>query len=167
MLFNLRERAMFGKIKMYILSEIIHNVITNISNQFSKNDYSSLFSESNFVNFEIFFSIYNKNKKILLNKSDNFFKFLDKQISNLDFDLSFFEKIDKKYISILSKKFEQLCSNDCIDFMTNDIRKKVIEKFKNIINCMSLLYTVFTSILLNYSSFSSNIRIVRAPPRRC
>ena len=147
---------MFGKIKMYILSEIIHNVITNISNQFSKNDYSSLFSESNFVNFEIFF-----------NKSDNFFKFLDKQISNLDFDLSFFEKIDKKYISILSKKFEQLCSNDCIDFMTNDIRKKVIEKFKNIINCMSLLYTVFTSILLNYSSFSSNIRIVRAPPRRC
>lgn len=158
---------MFGKIKKYVLYEIMNNVITNISNQFSKNDYSSLFSESNFVNFEIFFSIYNKNKKILLNKSDDFFKFLDKQISNLDFDLSFFQDIDKKYIRILSNKFEQLCSNDYINFMTNDIRKKVIEKFKNIISCISLLYTVFTSILLNYSSFSSNIRIVRAPPRRC
>lgn len=158
---------MFGKIKKYILSEIMHNVIANISNQFSKNNYSLLFSKSNFTNFEIFSSIYDRNKKILLNKSDSFFKFLDKQISNLDFDLSFFENIDKKYISTLSKKFEQLCSNDCIDFMTNDIRKKIIEKFKNIIGCISLLYTVFTSILLNYSSFSSNIRIVRAPPCCC
>ena len=89
---------------------------------------------------------------------------LDKQISSLDFDLSFFEDIDKKYISVLVKKFEQLCSNDYIGFMTNDIRKKVIENFRNIIDCISLLYTVFTDVALNYSSVSENIRIVRAPP---
>lgn len=155
---------MFKKAKKYILSEIIRNIILNIFNQFFKNSSFLFLSKDNFVNFENISSIYNKNKKVLLNKSDNFFKFLDKQISSLDFDLSFFEDIDKKYISVLVKKFEQLCSNDYIGFMTNDIRKKVIENFRNIIDCISLLYTVFTDVTLNYSSVSENIRIVRAPP---
>lgn len=155
---------MFKKAKKYILSEIIRNIILNIFNQFFKNSSFLFLSKDNFVNFENISSIYNKNKKVLLNKSDNFFKFLDKQISSLDFDLSFFEDIDRKYISVLVKKFEQLCSNDYIGFMTNDIRKKVIENFRNIIDCISLLYTVFTDVALNYSSVSENIRIVRAPP---
>ena len=155
---------MFKKAKKYILSEIIRNIILNIFNQFFKNSSFLFLSKDNFVNFENISSIYNKNKKVLLNKSDNFFKFLDKQISSLDFDLSFFEDIDKKYISVLVKKFEQLCSNDYIGFMTNDIRKKVIENFRNIIDCISLLYTVFTDVTLNYSSVSENIHIVRAPP---
>lgn len=154
---------MFKTIKKNILSEIIHNIILNLFNQFLKNYSTSVFMNGNFVNFENICSIYNKNKKILLNKSDNFFKFLDKQISIPDFDLSFFENIDKKYMSFLVRKFEQLCSNDYIGFMTNDVRKKVIEKFKKIIDSM-FSYTAYTNILLNYSSVSSNVRIVRAPP---
>ena len=81
---------MFKKAKKYILSEIIRNIILNIFNQFFKNSSFLFLSKDNFVNFENISSIYNKNKKVLLNKSDNFFKFLDKQISSLDFDLSFF-----------------------------------------------------------------------------
>ncbi|WP_199726022.1 hypothetical protein [Leptotrichia sp. OH3620_COT-345] len=154
---------MFKTIKRNILSEVIHNIILNLFNQFLKNYSTSVFLNGNFVNFENISSIYNKNKKILLNKSDNFFKFLDKQISIPDFDLSFFESIDKKYISFLVRKFEQLCSNNYIGFMTNDIRKKVIEKFKKIIDSI-FLCTVFTNTSLNYSSISSNVRIVRAPP---
>jgi len=87
--------------------------------------------------------------------------FLDKYISNVEFDLSFLENMD---IELLIKKFEQLCSNGYISFMTNDIRKKVIESFKKIINGMVYIHVSFSGIMLNYTSFSSNVRIVRAPP---
>ena len=94
-------------------------------------------------------------------KSDVFLQFLDKYISNVEFDLSFLENMD---IELLIKKFEQLCSNGYISFMTNDIRKKVIESFKKIINGMVYIHVSFSGIMLNYTSFSSNVRIVRAPP---
>jgi hypothetical protein len=113
------------------------------------------------VYFENICSIYSQNKKILLNKSDVFLQFLDKYISNVEFDLSFLENMD---IELLIKKFEQLCSNSYINFMTNDIRKKVIESFKKIINGMIYIHVSFSGIMLNYTSFSSNVRIVRAPP---
>jgi len=58
-------------------------------------------------------------------KSDVFFQFLDRYISNMEFDLSFLEKMD---IELLIKKFEQLCANSYINFMTNDIRKKANPK---------------------------------------
>jgi len=79
----------------------------------------------------------------------------------VEFDLSFLENMD---LELLIKKFEQLCSNSYISFMTNDIRKKVIESFKKIINSMVYIHVSFSGIMLNYTSFSSNVRIVRAPP---
>ena len=152
---------MLGKSGRNVLSEIIQCIVSNIFSPFIRKNPLTVFINGNFVYFENICSIYSQNKKILLNKSDVFLQFLDKYISNVEFDLSFLENMD---IELLIKKFEQLCSNDYIGFMTNDIRKKVIENFRNIIDCISLLYTVFTDVALNYSSVSENIRIVRAPP---
>jgi hypothetical protein len=155
---------MLGKSVRNILSEIIQCIVSNIFSPFIRKNPLTVFINGHFVYLENICSIYNQNKKILLNKSDVFFEFLDTYISNMEFDLSFLEKMD---IELLIKKFEQLCANSYINFMTNDIRKKVIESFKKFINGMIYIHASFSSIMLNYTSFSSNIRIVRAPPVYC
>ena len=152
---------MLGKSGRNVLSEIIQCIVSNIFSPFIRKNPLTVFINGNFVYFENICSIYSQNKKILLNKSDVFLQFLDKYISNVEFDLSFLENMD---IELLIKKFEQLCSNSYISFMTNDIRKKVIESFKKIINGMVYIHVSFSGIMLNYTSFSSNVRIVRAPP---
>ena len=155
---------MLGKSVRNILSEIIQCIVSNIFSSFIRKNPLTVFINGHFVYLENICSIYNQNKKILSNKSDVFFQFLDRYISNMEFDLSFLEKMD---IELLIKKFEQLCANSYINFMTNDIRKKVIESFKKFINGMIYIHVSFSSIMLNYTSFSSNIRIVRAPPVYC
>ncbi len=154
---------MLKNFKENILAEIIQNIVFNFFNNFFSKKYLSFTLNNNFTNLDNIYSFYNKNKKILLNKSEAFFRFLDKNMNNVKFDLSFLENID---IDKFIKKFEQLCSNGYISLTSNDDRKKVIEKFKKIIDGISLLYTIFTEIPLNYSSFSSNIWIVRAPPEK-
>ena len=138
---------MLGKSGRNVLSEIIQCIVSNIFSPFIRKNPLTVFINGNFVYFENICSIYSQNKKILLNKSDVFLQFLE----NMD-------------IELLIKKFEQLCSNGYISFMTNDIRKKVIESFKKIINGMVYIHVSFSGIMLNYTSFSSNVRIVRAPP---
>ena len=155
---------MLGKSVRNILSEIIQCIVSNIFSPFIRKNPLTVFINGHFVYLENICSIYNHNKKILSNKSDVFFQFLDRYISNMEFDLSFLEKMD---IELLIKKFEQLCANSYINFMTNDIRKKVIESFKKFINGMIYIHMSFSSIMLNYTSFSSNVRIVRAPPVYC
>ena len=155
---------MLGKSVRNILSEIIQCIVSNIFSPFIRKNPLTVFINGHFVYLENICSIYNQNKKILSNKSDASFQFLDRYISNMEFDLSFLEKMD---IELLIKKFEQLCANSYINFMTNDIRKKVIESFKKFINSMIYIHVSFSSIMLNYTSFSSNIRIVRAPPVYC
>ena len=155
---------MLGKSVRNILSEIIQCIVSNIFSPFIRKNPLTVFINGHFVYLENICSIYNQNKKILSNKSDVFFQFLDRYISNMEFDLSFLEKMD---IELLIKKFEQLCANSYINFMTNDIRKKVIESCKKFINGMIYIHVSFSSIMLNYTSFSSNIRIVRAPPVYC
>ena len=155
---------MLGKSVRNILSEIIQCIVSNIFSPFIQKNPLTVFINGHFVYLENICSIYNQNKKILLNKSDVFFEFLERYISNMEFDLSFLEKMD---IELLIKKFEQLCANSYINFMTNDIRKKVIESFKKFINGMIYIHVSFSSIMLNYTSFSSNIRIVTAPPVYC
>ena len=155
---------MLGKSVRNILSEIIQCIVSNIFSPFIQKNPLTVFINGHFVYLENICSIYNQNKKILLNKSDVFFEFLERYISNMEFDLFFLEKMD---IELLIKKFEQLCANSYINFMTNDIRKKVIESFKKFINGMIYIHVSFSSIMLNYTSFSSNIRIVRAPPVYC
>lgn len=155
---------MLRKIKKNILSEIIGAFIFSFFYNFFKNHTDSFLKNSNFVNFENIASIYASNKKILLNKSDSFFSFLDNSISGMKFEMSFTE--NRKYLVNMIKKFEKLNLNSYINFLHNDTRFKLIEKFKKIINNTVLLYRFFVSILLNYSSIHSEIRICRAPPAK-
>ena len=87
---------------------------------------------------------------------------------SLSIDFSFLDidhlSIDKKYVDLLIRKLEKLNLESCINFMTNDVRIKIIEKFKQFLNNIILLYASFTGILFNYHSIPANIRITRAPP---
>ena len=99
MLINLRKNI-FGK--------IIQNTLYNIFNHFFNKNPLSILSDSYFVNINNIFRIYNENKKIFLNKNDVFFKFLNKNISNMKFELTFLENIDIKKLLKFQRKF--LCS---------------------------------------------------------
>ena len=63
------------------------------------------------------------------------------------------------------KKIEKLNLESCINFMTNDVRIKIIERFKQFLNNIILLYVSFTGVLFNYHSIPANVRIGRAPPK--
>ena len=139
-----------------IINKLVFNVINQILNKYNFND----FFNKKFVNLQNISFIYNKNKKIILNKSDTFLKLLDKHISEAKLDLSIFESID---INNLIKKFEKLCSNSFISFMTNEIRNKFIENFKKILSKSKFSY-FFSNLSLNYTSINLSTKISRAPP---
>ena len=125
-----------------IINKLFFNIINQILNKYNFND----FFNKKFVNLQNISFIYNKNKNIILNKNDTFLKLLDKHISEAKLDLSIFESID---INNLIKKFEKLCSNSFISFMTNEIRNKSY---------------FFSNLSLNYTSINLNTKISRAPP---
>ena len=150
---------MFEKFRLKNLSKVIQSAISNLSEQFAKKNYFDTFSKINFLNIENVALLYKRNKNIIISKSDNFLKSLDKYISNSGIDLSFFENVDLKK---LVENFERLCSNGYKNFIENDIRKKVIEKITKLIVLPKL--RLFFYILLNYTSISKNIKISRAPP---
>ena len=150
---------MFEKFRLKKLSKVIQSVILNLFGQFGKNGCFDTFSKINFLNIENVALLYKKNKNIILGKSDEFLKLLDKYISNSCMDLSFLENVDLKK---LIENFERLCSNGYINFIENDIRKKIIEKITKLINILPKLH--FCSVILNYTSISKNIKIGRAPP---
>lgn len=150
---------MFEKFRLKKLSKVIQSVILNLFGQFGKNGCFDTFSKINFLNIENVALLYKKNKNIILGKSDEFLKLLDKYISNSGIDLSFLENVDLKK---LIENFERLCSNGYINFIENDIRKKIIEKITKLINILPKLH--FCNVILNYTSISKNIKIGRAPP---
>ena len=150
---------MFEKFRLKKLSKVIQSVILNLFGQFGKNGCFDTFSKINFLNIENVALLYKKNKNIILGKSDEFLKLLDKYISNSGIDLSFLENVDLKK---LIENFERLCSNGYINFIENDIRKKIIEKITKFINILSKMH--FCNVILNYTSISKNIKIGRAPP---
>ena len=150
---------MFEKFRLKKLSKVIQSVILNLFGQFGKNGCFDTFSKINFLNIENVALLYKKNKNIILGKSDEFLKLLDKYISNSGMDLSFLENVD---LEKLIENFERLCSNGYINFIENDIRKKIIEKITKLINILPKLH--FCNVILNYTSISKNIKIGRAPP---
>ena len=123
-----------------IINKLFFNIINQILNKYNFND----FFNKKFVNLQNISFIYNKNKNI----------------SEAKLDLSIFESID---INNLIKKFEKLCSNSFISFMTNEIRNKFIENFKKILS-KSKFYYFFSNLSLNYTSINLNTKISRAPP---
>ena len=151
---------MFEKFRLKNLSKVIQSAISNLSEQFAKKNYFDTFSKINFLNIENVALLYKRNKNIIISKSDNFLKSLDKYISNSGIDLSFFENVDLKK---LVENFERLCSNGYKNFIENDIRNKIFERIKKILEVLQKLY-LFFYILLNYASISSNTKISRAPP---
>ena len=116
---------MFEKFRLKKLSKIVQSVVSDFLGQITKKDYFSAFSKINFLNIENIALLYEKNKNIVISKSDEFLKLLDKHISNSGIDLSFLENVD---IKKLVENFERLCANGYKNFIENDIRKKVIEK---------------------------------------
>ena len=151
---------MFEKFRLKNLSKVIQSAISNLSEQFTKKNYFDTFSKINFLNIENVALLYKRNKNIIISKSDNFLKSLDKYISNSGIDLSFFENVDLKK---LVENFERLCSNGYKNFIENDIRNEIIERIKKILEILPKLY-LFFYIILNYTSINENIRISRAPP---
>ena len=151
---------MFEKFRLKNLSKVIQSAISNLSEQFTKKNYFDTFSKINFLNIENVALLYKKNKNIIISKSDNFLKSLDKYISNSGIDLSFFENVDLKK---LVENFERLCSNGYKNFIENDIRNEIIERIKKILEILPKLY-LFFYIILNYTSINENIKISRAPP---
>ena len=151
---------MFEKFRLKNLSKVIQSAISNLSEQFAKKNYFDTFSKINFLNIENVALLYKKNKNIILGKSDEFLKLLDKYISNSGMDLSFFENVDLKK---LVENFERLCSNGYKNFIENDIRNEIIERIKKILEILPKLY-LFFYIILNYTSINENIKISRAPP---
>ena len=151
---------MFEKFRLKNLSKVIQSAISNLSEQFTKKNYFDTFSKINFLNIENVALLYKRNKNIIISKSDNFLKSLDKYISNSGIDLSFFENDDLKK---LVENFERLCSNGYKNFIENDIRNEIIERIKKILEILPKLY-LFFYIILNYTSINENIKISRAPP---
>ena len=151
---------MFEKFRLKNLSKVIQSAISNLSEQFTKKNYFDTFSKINFLNIENVALLYKRNKNIIISKSDNFLKSLDKYISNSGIDLSFFENVDLKK---LVENFERLCSNGYKNFIENDIRNEIIERIKKILEILPKLYLFFYTIL-NYTSINENIKISRAPP---
>lgn len=151
---------MFEKFRLKNLSKVIQSAISNLSEQFTKKNYFDTFSKINFLNIENVALLYKRNKNIIISKSDNFLKSLDKYISNSGIDLSFFENVDLKK---LVENFERLCSNGYKNFIENDIRNEIIERIKKILGILPKLY-LFFYIILNYTSINENIKISRAPP---
>ena len=151
---------MFEKFRLKNLSKVIQSAISNLSEQFTKKNYFDTFSKINFLNIENVALLYKRNKNIIISKSDNFLKSLDKYISNSGIDLSFFENVDLKK---LVQNFERLCANGYKNFIENDIRNEIIERIKKILEILPKLY-LFFYIILNYTSINENIKISRAPP---
>ena len=151
---------MFEKFRLKNLSKVIQSAISNLSEQFAKKNYFDTISKINFLNIENVALLYKRNKNIIISKSDNFLKSLDKYISNSGIDLSFFENVDLKK---LVENFERLCSNGYKNFIENDIRNEIIERIKKILEILPKLY-LFFYIILNYTSINENIKISRAPP---
>ena len=151
---------MFEKFRVKKLSKVVQTVVTHFFEQVTKKDYFSTFSKISFLNIENVALLYKKNKNVVISKSDGFLKALDKYISNSGIDLSFLENVDLKR---LVEKFERLCANGYKNFIENDIRNKIFERIKKILEVLQKLY-LFFYILLNYASISSNTKICRAPP---
>ena len=151
---------MFEKFRFENLSKIIQLYVLNLFGQIKKKDNLTIFSKINFFNVGNISLLYEKNKKILINKSTKFLKLLDEHILKSEIDLSFIENVDVKK---LIQNFEKLCANGYKNFIEKDIRKKIIEKFTNCLKNLVVIY-LFSNIKFNYISENARVKISRAPP---
>ena len=127
-----------------------------------------ILKQNKFISLENLLSFYEENKKLLLNKKENFLATLDKYFPNINLnvnlDLSFIEKLDLDNIDEIVEKLEEFYEANYIEPVESNLRKKVIEKFKKIIKFIKNLFIDYSDIFLNYTSINLNKKIERAPP---
>lgn len=67
-------------------------------------------------------------KEVLLSTINEYISTINLKI---DLDLSFIEKLDITCVNELIEKVEKFYEDNCIEPVENDVREKVVEKFKN------------------------------------
>ncbi|WP_147369244.1 hypothetical protein [Fusobacterium polymorphum] len=149
-------------------------MISRIKNNFSelmeslviKKD--EIFKQNKIINLESLLSFYKENKKIFLEKKEVLLSTINEYISTInlkiDLDLSFIEKLDITCVNELIEKVEKFYEDNCIEPVENDVREKVVEKFKKIIKFSKILYINFIDTISNYSLNYFSKKPERAPP---
>ena len=149
-------------------------MISRIKNNFTElmeslvNKKDEILKQNKIINLDNLFSFYEENKKIFLEKKEVLLNAINEYISNVDLkinlDLSFIEKLDITCINELIEKVEKFYTNNCIEPIENDVREKVVEKFKKIIKFSKVLYINFIDTISNYSLNYFSKKPERAPP---
>ena len=145
-----------------MISRIKNNFTELMESLFIKKD--EILKQNKIINFETLLSFYKENKKVILNKKELLVTTINEYISAIDLDLSFVEKLDITCINELIEKVEKFYEDNYIEAVENDIREKVIEKFKKIIKFLKVLYVNFINIVSNYSLNYFSKKPERAPP---
>lgn len=127
-----------------------------------------ILKQNKIINLESLLSFYEENKKIFLEKKEVLLTTINEYIPSInlkiDVDLSFIEKLDITCINELIEKVGKFYEDNCIEPVENDIREKVVEKFKKIIKFSKILYINFIDTISNYSLNYFSKKIERAPP---
>ena len=149
-------------------------MISRIKNNFSElmeslaTKKDEIFKQNKIINFESLLSFYKENKKIFLEKKEVLLSTINEYISTInlkiDLDLSFIEKLDITCVNELIEKVEKFYEDNCIEPVENDVREKVVEKFKKIIKFSKVLYINFIDTISNYSLNYFSKKPERAPP---
>ena len=149
-----------------MISRIKNNFSELMENLVIKKD--EVLKQNKIINLESLLSFYKENKKIFLEKKEVLLSTINEYISTInlkiDLDLSFIEKLDITCVNELIEKVEKFYEDNYIEAVENDIREKVIEKFKKIIKFSKVLYVNFINIVLNYSLNYFSKKPERAPP---
>ena len=149
-------------------------MISRIKNNFSElmeslaTKKDEIFKQNKIINLESLLSFYKENKKIFLEKKEVLLSTINEYISTInlkiDLDLSFIEKLDITCVNELIEKVEKFYEDNCIQPVENDVREKVVEKFKKIIKFSKVLYINFIDTISNYSLNYFSKKPERAPP---
>ena len=127
-----------------------------------------ILKQNKIINLESLLSFYEENKKIFLEKKEVLLTTINEYIPSInlkiDVDLSFIEKLDITCINELIEKVGKFYEDNCIEPVENDIREKVVEKFKKIIKFSKVLYINFIDTISNYSLNYFSKKTERAPP---
>ena len=149
-------------------------MISRIKNNFTElmesinNKKDKILKQNKIINLDNLLSFYEENKRIFLEKKEVLLNTINKYISNVDLkinlDLSFIEKLDITCINELIEKVEKFYEANYVEAVENDVREKVIEKFKKVIKFSKVLYRNFIDIISNYSLNYFSKKPERAPP---
>ena len=149
-----------------MISRIKNNFTEMMESLVIKKD--EILKQNKIINLDNLLSFYEENKKIFLEKKEVLLSTINEYISTInlkiDLDLSFIEKLDITCVNELIEKVEKFYEDNCIEPVENDVREKVVEKFKKIIKFSKVLYINFIDTISNYSLNYFSKKPERAPP---